>query len=478
MGGAAANPYQMALRAQRLFGRLAYSVAPAVAAGVIAGSHLNSVGEGAIVAAAVLIVSLALERERLPLHLMPLATFVIRVMVPVVGIGVALGVIALAGTDVHVWDLLVPLAGAWFVIAFATVLTSRFEVSRQVRVAVIGTPGLAIGLAFELESAGIRSYRVVGWLAPEPPAAQPDKGPRWLGSLDDVRSVVQDNLIELIVHSNSPPPLDRDRRLSRLEVFESVAENCLDLPVRMIEAGQLYEELLGHVPLGQSNAAWFQYLLHPRYRAGSPISKRIFDVVVGAAMLIAFSPALIICAIAVKLTDGGPIFYRQRRVGEGGREFELIKLRSMTVTSEKEGAQWAQANDDRITAIGTIMRRLHIDEMPQLWNIIRGDMTIVGPRPERRELIINLERHLPYYDRRHLVKPGLAGWAQACCGYGGSEQGSSWKLCHDLYYLKHRSIYFDFLVLIENFRVSLAGVQFGIDAPQEQFIVGNVSDLH
>ena len=115
--------------------------------------------------------------------------------------------------------------------------------------------------------------------------------------------------------------------------------SCLDLPVRLIEASQLYEELLGHVPLGQSNSAWFQYLLHPRYRAGSPLSKRIFDLVVGSAMLIFLAPILVVFAIAVKLTDRGPVFYRQRRVGEGGREFQMIKLRSMRVASEGEAAR-------------------------------------------------------------------------------------------------------------------------------------------
>ena len=115
------------------------------------------------------------------------------------------------------------------------------------------------------------------------------------------------------------------------------------------------------------------------------------------------------------------------------------------------------------------MRRFHIDEMPQLFNILRGEMTLVGPRPERHELILKLERSLAYYDRRHLVKPGLAGWAQARCGYGGSEEGTGWKLCHDLYYLKHRSLYFDTLILIENFRVSLGkGVQFGLRAPHQR----------
>ena len=152
----------------------------------------------------------------------------------------------------------------------------------------------------------------------------------------------------------------------------------------------------------------------------------------------------------------------------------MIKLRSMRVAAEDEGARWSGNDDDRVTAVGSIMRRLHIDEMPQLWNVLRGEMTIVGPRPERRELISELELSLAYYDRRHLVKPGLAGWAQARCGYGGSHEGTGWKLCHDLYYLKHRSIYFDSLILLENVRVSFgSGVQFGVRAPQEQFIIGH-----
>jgi exopolysaccharide biosynthesis polyprenyl glycosylphosphotransferase len=472
-----ASNYQTALRAQRLLGLLAFSVAPAVVAGLISANHLNSLGKGGIIAFAVLAASLLLERERLPLHLMPLATFLIRVAVPVFGIGAALLVFSLAGDPVAVPDVLMSMIGAWCVTAFAVLLTGRFDSSRQVRVAMIGAPGLAIGMSFELAAAGIRSYKVVGWISDEAPAAEPRNGPHWLGGLDDVRSVVQENAIELLVHSNQHPHQSDGRELSRLDVFELVAGNCLDLPVRMIEAGQLYEDLLAHVPLGQSNAAWFQYLMHPRYRAAAPVSKRVFDLVVGSAMLLLAAPVLAVCAVAVKLTDGGPVFYRQRRVGEGGHEFEIVKLRSMRVVSEEDGARWAADGDDRVTPIGAFMRRLHLDEMPQLWNILRGEMTVVGPRPERPELIVNLEAQLPYYDRRHLVKPGLAGWAQACCGYGGSEQGSGWKLCHDLYYLKHRSVYFDFLVLIENVRVSLAGVQFGLDAPQEQFILGNAGDL-
>lgn len=475
MGDGNAYPYQTALRARRILGTVAFTIAPAVAAGAMAGNHLDDLGIGAIVFAAIIATSLAVERERIPLHLMPLASFVMRALVPVFGIGMAMLVLVLIGKPFEGLDMLAPLVGAWFVMACAAWVTSRFESTRHVRVAMIGHPGIATGMAYELDKAKLSFYEVVGWLADRPPAAEPSTGPHWLGSLEDIREVIEDHNIELLVHASGTP--NREIDVPRLEIFEQVAQNCLDLPVRMIEASQLYETLLGHVPLGQSTSAWFQYLLHPRYRAGSPLSKRIFDLVIASLMLTCMMPILIGFAIAVKLTDGGPIFYRQRRVGERGAEFEMVKLRSMRVASEEDGAQWARSADDRVTAVGAIMRRLHIDEMPQLINVLRGEMTIVGPRPERRSLIVDLERQLPYYDRRHLVKPGLAGWAQACCGYGGSEQGTSWKLCHDLYYLKHRSVYFDFLILIENVRVSLAGVQFGLDAPQEQFILGQTGEV-
>jgi len=475
LGGGHSYPYQTALRARRILGIVAFTIAPAVAAGAMAARHLDDLGIGAVVCVAIIATSLAMERERIPLHLMPLAAFIVRFLVPVLGIGLAMLVLIMIDKPFEAIDFAVPLVGAWFVTACAAWVTNRFETSRHVRVAMIGHPGIATGMAYELEKANISFYEVIGWLADRPPAAEPSVGPHWLGSLEDIREVVEDHGIELLVHASGAPGREID--VPRLEIFEQVAQNCLDLPVRMIEASQLYEALLGHVPLGQSTSAWFQYLLHPRYRGGSPLSKRLFDIVVASLMLIVMLPFLIAFAIAVKFTDGGPIFYRQRRVGERGKEFEMIKLRSMRVTSEEGGISWASSDDDRVTAVGAIMRRLHIDEMPQLLNVLRGEMTIVGPRPERRDLIVNLERQLPYYDRRHLVKPGLAGWAQACCGYGGSEQGTSWKLCHDLYYLKHRSLYFDSLILLENVRVSLAGVQFGLDAPQEQFILGQTGEV-
>jgi exopolysaccharide biosynthesis polyprenyl glycosylphosphotransferase len=467
-----------ALTAQRIYGWSAFGVAPALVAGAMAGDHMKSFGKGAIVFLAVFLFSLLLENDRRPLHLMPLAALVVRAVTPAVGLATALLVFAAAGAPEPAVDMLVPLAGAWIATVVAVGLNRQFQSSRQVRIALIGSPGIAIGLDYELQAARIRGYKVIGWLGDHHNGGQSDGGPRCLGDLGDVREIVGRHSIELLVHSNGAATAISQPQISRLELFEWVASTCLDLPVRLIEATQLYEDLLGHVPLGQSNSAWFQYLMHPRYRAGSPLSKRLFDIVVGALMLVALAPVLLVLAIAIKLQDRGPILYRQRRVGEGGREFDMIKLRSMKVTSEDEGARWASAEDRRVTPLGKVMRRLHLDEMPQLWNVLRGEMTIVGPRPERRELIVDLEGRLAYYDRRHLVKPGLAGWAQARCGYGGTDEGTSWKLCHDLYYLKHRSLYFDCLVLIENVRVSFGGtVQFGLDTPQEQFILGQIGRL-
>lgn len=453
---------------------IAHRIAPALAAGAIAASHLATATGGVLVMAGILVASRLFDRSRLPLHLMPLARFVVRTMVPVVGAAMALVTLWLAGAPEPVLGFVAPVAGAWLVMLFGEFWAVRFVDARPVRVAVVGSPGLAIGLSEELHQAGVRSHEVIGWVAgDEPTCDRAEGGPRRLGSLSNLRQVVLRHSIDLIVHGAALPGEEDAPQRSRLDIFERVAATCLDLPVRMIEANQLYEDRLGHVPLGQSNAAWFQYLLHPRYGPGLPGAKRSFDLVVGTLMLILALPLMAAFALAVKLTDGGSIFYRQRRIGEGGYDFEMIKLRSMSPAAESEGARWSVANDDRVTRVGRIMRTLHIDELPQLINVLRGEMTLVGPRPERRELITELELQLPFYDRRHIVKPGIAGWAQARCGYGGSEEGTGWKLCHDLYYLKHRSVYFDLLVLIENLRITFrGGVQFELRSPQEQFILG------
>jgi lipopolysaccharide/colanic/teichoic acid biosynthesis glycosyltransferase len=255
-----------------------------------------------------------------------------------------------------------------------------------------------------------------------------------------------------------------------------IADACLDLPVRMIEASQLYEELLGHVPLGTIDSAWFRYMMHPRFRPTAPLWKRVSDLAIALPAVILALPLLAALAIAIKLSDSGPVLYRQRRVGEGGREFHVLKIRTMVPDAEAAGPRWCEPGDERVTRLGRVLRRTHIDELPQLWNVLRGEMTLVGPRPERPEIVTELERRFPHYTRRHLVKPGITGWAQLRCGYAGSELGTAWKLCHDLFYVKRRSVLADWLIIVETLFEAGRDAHRALRAPEQRFIVGEASD--
>jgi lipopolysaccharide/colanic/teichoic acid biosynthesis glycosyltransferase len=226
--------------------------------------------------------------------------------------------------------------------------------------------------------------------------------------------------------------------------------------------------------MGTIDSAWFRYIMHPRFHAASPLSKRFLDITGSLAIGLLFAPAIIAGAIGIKLGDRGPILYRQRRVGENGREFQMLKLRSMSVDAEANGPQWSNGEDARVTRVGRLLRRTHIDELPQLWNVLRGDMTLVGPRPERPELVAQIERQYPHYTRRHLVKPGIAGWAQLRCGYAGTNLGTAWKLCHDLYYVKHRSFLGDLLILFETAFETFRDAHRSLRSPAERFLVNPV----
>lgn len=183
--------------------------------------------------------------------------------------------------------------------------------------------------------------------------------------------------------------------------------------------------------------------------------KRVLDVLASLVLLLAFSPFLLGAAIAILLDDRGPIFYSQERVTRNGRPFRIYKLRTMRTDAEKGGAVWAAVKDSRITRVGNFLRQSRIDEMPQLWNVLRGDMSLVGPRPERPQFVDELALHLPLYHERHMVKAGLTGWAQINYPYGASIEDARAKLSYDLYYVKNFSILFDLLILLQTLRVVL-----------------------
>jgi lipopolysaccharide/colanic/teichoic acid biosynthesis glycosyltransferase len=201
--------------------------------------------------------------------------------------------------------------------------------------------------------------------------------------------------------------------------------------------------------------------------------RRMLDVLVAVALLLVTLPVLLLAMLLVR-TDGGPAFYRQVRIGEGGRSFRLLKLRSMSARGG--GPAVTAAGDARITRVGRILRRTSIDELPQLWHVLRGEMTLVGPRPERPEIVTELERRFPHYTRRHLVKPGITGWAQLRCGYAGSELGTAWKLCHDLFYVKRRSVLADWLIIVETLFEAGRDAHRALRAPEKRFLVGETSD--
>lgn len=328
-----------------------------------------------------------------------------------------------------------------------------------IRTAVIGSATSAQMLARELTFARERRYELVGHITTPGDAMLHDDLLAALGTLDDLGTIVERNGIELLLMTGD---------VSRMAVFEELARSCLHLPVRLWELAGFYEDAFGHVPMAEINASWFQYIMHPRFRAQAPAGKRALDVLVSVPLLIAVAPMLLVLALLVR-QDGGPAIFRQSRIGEGGRPFTVYKLRTMRV-ADQSGA-WAMARDPRVTPLGAVLRRTHLDELPQLLNVLRGDMSLVGPRPEQPGFVERLEQTIPFYSRRHLVKPGMTGWAQVRCGYAGSDVGSAWKLCHDMYYLKHRSLLLDVAIITETMRMLVADRQYDVAPAEVRYIL-------
>lgn len=218
-----------------------------------------------------------------------------------------------------------------------------------------------------------------------------------------------------------------------------------------------YEQEFKKVPLAELSPVWF---LPDTARSGRGIwsgaLRRAVEAAFAATLLLLVTPGLILAAVAIRLTSPGPALYRQRRVGQGGTAFTLWKLRTMTLSPEAEAA-WAPSQAHRVTRIGRHLRRFRVDELPQLWNVLRGDLALIGPRPEQVPIVERLERTLPYYSARHSIRPGLTGWAQVNLGYGGSIEGATAKLQRDLYYVKRSSARLDALIIWLTLKAVLAG---------------------
>jgi sugar transferase (PEP-CTERM system associated) len=226
--------------------------------------------------------------------------------------------------------------------------------------------------------------------------------------------------------------------------------------VHVNDFSSFIERETGRVDLDTVNPSWLIFSDgFSSGRAASSVAKRLFDVAASSLLLLFTLPLIAIFAVLVKLDSRGPAFFRQQRMGLYGQPFQLIKLRSMHVDAEADGAQWASRDDPRVTRVGRFIRKVRIDELPQAWSVLKGQMSFVGPRPERPEFVADLEDKLPYYAERHMVKPGITGWAQVNYPYGASIEDSRHKLEYDLYYAKNYTPFLDLLIILQTLRVVL-----------------------
>jgi sugar transferase (PEP-CTERM system associated) len=283
-----------------------------------------------------------------------------------------------------------------------------------------------------------RNYVLLGYVAGSE-SDQPGATdlPR-LGGIEDVQAVcLAEDVQEVVIGTEE----SSDAELSQLIMC------CLRMGCRVTNQPTFHERVLGEVPADHISADWFLFADLEGHRAGRASIKRVFDFSFSALTLLITLPLWPLIALAVKLSGAGPVFYSQERVGRHNRIFRLIKFRTMRPDAEVDGHMWSTPGDPRVTRVGRFLRRAHLDELPQLWNIFLGDMSIVGPRPERPEFVRELISEIPYYDERHLVKPGLTGWAQINYRYGCTVEDARRKLFLDLYYIKQMSLELDLVII-------------------------------
>ena len=341
-----------------------------------------------------------------------------------------------------------------FMVSAAAVLTLvvgwriAFEwLSRQVRprerLLLVGTSPAAVALARELfERRHDLGVEIVGFVDPDPErVGSPLINPGVIGTIEDIPSIVRARSVDRVVVSLA----DARGKLP----MEKLLEMKLD-GVTFDHLASVYEVYTGKIAVENLRPSWFIFSDGFRKSRTLSASKRILDIVVAGVGLIVAAPLMLIIAAAIKLTSSGPAMYHQQRVGQHGRIFVVHKFRSMRADAEATtGAVWAAKNGDpRATPLGRWLRRTRLDELPQLWNVLKGDMSFVGPRPERPEFVGELTTQIPFYGQRHIVRPGLTGWAQVCYTYGATTEDALQKLQYDLFYIKNLSLALDLFIIL------------------------------
>ena len=318
------------------------------------------------------------------------------------------------------------------------------------RLLIVGTGEAAVSLARELyQRRSELGVDLAGFVDSD--ASQVGRSlvnPGVLGTVDEIPMLVQQHRVDRVVVSL----VDARGNLS----MDQLLHMKLNQGVRFDHLATVYEQYTGKIAVENLRPSWL--LFSPGFRKSRVLaaSKRTADVLLGGVGLVIGAPVMMLVALVVKLTSAGPILYRQRRVGKNGALITILKFRSMVQDAEADtGARWSTGTDPRVTPVGNFLRRSRLDELPQLWNVLRGDMSFVGPRPERPEFQAELAARIPYYDQRHSVRPGLTGWAQVRHPYASSVNDSMGKLQYDLFYIKHMSFTFDLLIILETIKTVL-----------------------
>ena len=314
------------------------------------------------------------------------------------------------------------------------------------RVLIVGTGTLAQTVARQIRTQHDFAYRIVGFIDD---AAAGDRGGASpvIGAHADLARTIAEHRVARVVVAVA----DRRGHLPIQELLHAkLAGVCVE------DAATTYERLAGKILVDDLKPSWLIFSDGFEASRVTRYAKRAFDLVCALAGFLLALPIMALTALAIRLDTRGPIFYCQERVGENGRLFTLCKFRSMRTDAEQGTPIWAKDKDDRVTRVGRFIRLTRLDELPQFWNVLRGDMSFVGPRPERPFFVEQLETAIPFYAARHAVKPGVTGWAQVKYRYGASVEDALEKLRYDLYYIKHRSLVFDLTILLDTVKVIVA----------------------
>jgi sugar transferase (PEP-CTERM system associated) len=317
------------------------------------------------------------------------------------------------------------------------------HVGARERLLLVGTNPAAVDLARELY---VRRHElgveIVGFIDPDPArVGEPVINPGVIGTIEDIPSIARARAVDRVVVSLA----DARGRLPMGKLLEMKLDGVL-----FDHLASVYEHYTGKIAVENLRPSWLIFSDGFRKTRLSATTKRLFDLAFAAAGLLIAAPLMALVAVAVRLTSSGPVIYHQQRVGRHGRIFTLHKFRSMRADAEAStGPVWAAKDDIRTTPVGKFLRRTRLDELPQLWNILTGDMSVVGPRPERPAFVAQLTNDIPFYGQRHVVRPGLTGWAQVRYTYGASTEDALQKLQYDLFYIKHRSFALDLYIVLE-----------------------------